>query len=80
MRTVFLAAAAALSLGPGGAYADSGDGSQAASTLSKQIPGAAARADLPVAPTYTQNRDVRTSRGPWLFPPIGKYLDQQAGG
>ena len=25
--------------------------------------------------TYTQS-----SRGPWLFPPIGKYLDQQARG
>jgi hypothetical protein len=24
--------------------------------------------------------DTRPGHGPWLFPPIGKYLDQRAGG
>jgi hypothetical protein len=26
------------------------------------------------------NATPSSRRGPWLFPPIGKYLDQQAGG
>jgi len=39
--------------------------------------------DASVAPTQ-RGQDLRTdaqsSRSPWLFPPIGKYLDQQARG
>ena len=39
--------------------------------------------NAPVATTL-RGQEFRTntqsSRGPWLFPPIGKYLDQQARG
>ena len=96
MKTMLIAAAAGLSLvASTAAYAGDGDG-PAANTFFTQLPGVVAQADVPNAPTYAQNRPVQSqqaqngqavhtyatqsSRGPWLFPPIGKYLDQQAGG
>jgi hypothetical protein len=94
MKTMLLAAAAGLSLvASTAAYADGGNG-PAANTFFTQLPGVVAQADVPNAPTYAQNRPAQTQqaqngqephvtqsgRSPWLFPPIGKYLDQQAGG
>jgi len=77
MKTLFLAAAAALSLGIGSAYATGGDGSPA-TTLFTQIPGqqpslatqpnhggpAAVPATAPIHAFIT-----RQSSGTWLFPP-----------
>jgi hypothetical protein len=51
-----------------------------------QLPGVIAEApaqNAPVAPTQRGQElraDTQSGRGPWLFPPIGKYLDQQARG
>jgi hypothetical protein len=51
-----------------------------------QLPGVVAEApaqNAPVAPTQRGQElraDTQSSRGPWLFPPIGKYLDQQSRG
>jgi hypothetical protein len=39
--------------------------------------------NAPVAATprgQELHTNTQSSRGPWLFPPIGKYLDQQARG
>ena len=89
MRTMLLAAAAGLSLAAStAAYADSGDG-PAANSFFTELPGVVAQADVPNATAYAQNRQAlpqqaqngsQSTHGPWLFPPIGKYLDQQAGG
>jgi hypothetical protein len=86
MKTMLLAAAAALSLGVGSAYADSGDG-PAANTFFTELPGVVAQADVPNAPTYAQNgqatqqaqngqgtHSTQSGRGPWLFPPLSKYF------
>ena len=54
MRTMLLAAAAALSLGVGSAYADGGD-TTATNTFFTELPGVVAQADVPNAPTYAQN-------------------------
>ena len=54
MRTMLLAAAAALSLGVGSAYADGGDG-PAANTFFTELPGVVAQAQVPNAPVYAQN-------------------------
>jgi hypothetical protein len=54
MKTMFLAAAAALSLGVGSAYADGGDGT-IANTQFTELPGVVAQAEVPNAPTYAQN-------------------------
>ena len=65
MKTMLLAAAAALSLGVGSAYADGGDG-PAANTFFTELPGVVAQAQVPNAPTYAQNgqqnRQARPSR------------------
>jgi len=53
MRTMLLAAAAALSLGVGSAYADGGDGT-IANTQFTELPGVVAQAQVPNAPTYAQ--------------------------
>jgi hypothetical protein len=51
-----------------------------------QLPGVIAEVpaqNAPVAPALRGQElraDTQSSRGPWLFPPIGKYLDQQARG
>jgi hypothetical protein len=86
MKTTLLAAAAALSLGAGAAYAD-GDQGTVPNTFFTELPGVVAQAPGQNVPgsvpgqngqpgqTYSQS-----AHGPWLFPPIGKYLDQRAGG
>jgi hypothetical protein len=63
MKTMLLAAAAALSLGVGSAYADGGD-TPAANTFFTELPGVVAQAQVPNAPVYAQNgqqnRQVQT--------------------
>ena len=85
MKTMLLAAAAALSLGVGSAYADGGDG-PAANTFFTELPGVVAQAQVPNAPAYAQNRQAtqqaqngpgvhayvtQSSHGTWLFAPNG---------
>jgi hypothetical protein len=53
MKTMLLAAAAALSLGVGSAYADGGDGT-IANTQFTELPGVVAQAQVPNAPAYAQ--------------------------
>src|SRR5580693_275328 len=82
MKTMLLAAAAALSLGVGSAYADGGDG-PAANTFFTELPGVVAQAQVPNAPAYAQNgqttqqaqnaqgaHSTQLGHGPWLFPPL----------
>jgi hypothetical protein len=54
MKTMLLAAAAALSLGVASAYADGGDGA-IANTYFTELPGVVAQAQVPNAPVYAQN-------------------------
>ena len=54
MKTMIIAAAAALSLTAGSAYADGGDGT-IANTFFTQLPGVVAQAQVPNAPVYAQN-------------------------
>ena len=65
MKTMLLAAAAALSLGVGSAYADGGDGT-IANTQFTELPGVVAQAQVPNAPVYAQNgqqnRQVQTQQ------------------
>jgi predicted amidohydrolase YtcJ len=76
MKTMLLAAAAALSLGIGSAYADS-EGGQIANTQFTEIPGFLAQApaqNAPAVATAQNERAVQTyatqsSHGTWLFPP-----------
>jgi hypothetical protein len=76
MKTMFLAAAAALSLGIGSAYAD-GEGGQVANTFFTSLPGVVAQLPVQNAPavaTAQNGQAVRTyvtqsSHGTWLFPP-----------
>jgi hypothetical protein len=84
MKTMILAAAAALSLGVGSAYAGDGEG-PAANTLFTEIPGVVAQAQVPNAPAVAtaQNRPAvqngqavhtfvtQSGRGTWLFAPNG---------
>jgi hypothetical protein len=85
MRTM-LVAAVSLGLGVSAAYADGGQGT-VPNTFFTELPGAVAQAPVLKAPSTeaakTRQQDQASSQaghGPWLFPPIGKYLDQQAGG
>jgi hypothetical protein len=85
---MLIAAAAGLSLAASTvAYADGGQGIEP-NTVFTQLPGVVAQADVPNASAYAQDRQVQakqaqngtqSSRNPWLFPPIGKYLDQARG-
>jgi hypothetical protein len=75
MKTMLLAAAAALSLGIGSAYADGGDGPQ---TNFYTLPNAAqAPAQNAPADATAQNGQAihtyvtQSSHGTWLFPPNG---------
>ena len=84
MKTMLLAAAAALSLGVGSAYAGDGEG-PAANTRFTELPGVVAQAQVPNAPVYAQNPQAQTqqaqngqavhtyvtqsSHGTWLFAP-----------
>ena len=73
MRTMFLAATAALSLGVGSAYAGEIEGITA-DTFFKQLPGVIAQAPVqpPVVATAQNGQAVHTymtqsGRGTWLF-------------
>jgi hypothetical protein len=87
MRTTLLAATAALSLSASAAYADGGQGT-VPNTFFTELPGVVAQAPgqnapwIARAPNGEQQGQTysRSTHGPWLFPPIGKYLDQHAGG
>jgi hypothetical protein len=73
MKTMLLAAAAALSLGIGSAYADGGDGPQ--TNFYTVHPGVAAKAPMQNSPAVAtvQNEQrvyvTRSDRGTWLFVP-----------
>jgi hypothetical protein len=76
MKTMFLAAAAALSLGVGSAYADS-EGGQIANTQFTELPGVIAQAPVQNAPPVATAQNgqavhayvANSSRGTWLFQP-----------
>ena len=61
MKTMLLAAAAALSLGVGSAYAEGGD-TPAANTFFTELPGVVAQAEVPNAPAYAQNGQAQTQQ------------------
>jgi hypothetical protein len=77
MKTMFLAAAAALSLGVGSAYASEAEGGTIANTQFTSFPGVVAQAPAEGSPAdaTAQNRQVvqayvtQSGRGTWLFPP-----------
>jgi hypothetical protein len=83
MRIMLRAAIAALSIGSiPPAIADEGGLNPNTFT---ELPGVVAQAPMENVPSLdtTQRRQALradTGRGQWLFPPIGKYLDQHAGG
>ena len=75
MKTMIIAAAAALSLGVGSAYADS-EGGQVANTRFTELSGAIAQAPVQNAPPVAtahgqaiQTYVANSSRGTWLFAP-----------
>ena len=82
MKTMIIAAAAALSLSMGVAYADS-EGGQVANTQFTELPGVVSQApvqDAPAVATAQNGQAVHayvanSSRGTWLFQP-----DQNDGG
>lgn len=84
MKTIMLAAAAALSLGIGSAYADGGEG-PIANTYFTELPGVIAQAQVQQAPSAMaanqSGAPVNTyattahSSGTWLFP-----ADENGGG
>ena len=75
MKTMFLAAAAALSLGIGSAYAS--EGGQVANTFFTSLPGVIAQAPAQNAPAVATAQNgqaarayvTQSSHGTWLFPP-----------
>ena len=72
MRTKIIAAVAALGLASGVASARDGEGPAAATPASTQtVPSIATAQHGPA--------DTQPGHSPWIFPPIGKYLDQHAG-
>jgi hypothetical protein len=76
MKTMLLAAAAALSLGIGSAYAAS-EGGQVANTFFTSLPGVIAQAPVQNAPAVATAQNgqaarayaTQSSHGTWLFPP-----------
>ena len=76
MKTIYLAAAAALSIGIGSAYAGEGEG-VIPNTLFTELPGVVAQAPVKNAPLVataqngnaTQHYVTQSSRGTWLFAP-----------
>jgi hypothetical protein len=69
MRTMILAAVAAMGLASGVAYAGEGEG-LAANTLFTQIPGVVAQAPAGNVPSIDTAQHNRSSHSPWLSPPI----------
>jgi hypothetical protein len=79
MKAILRATVAILSLASiGTAYAESAQDI----TQFTQIPTVVAQAPSRNATSVdiARSGDSQSGHGPWLFPPIGKYLDQQAGG
>ncbi len=78
MKTMLLAAATALSLSAGIAYADQGDGT-VANTRFTEIPGVVAQAQVPNASAVATAQNgqavhayaTHSARGTWLFVPNG---------
>jgi len=78
MKTMFLAAAAALSLSVGAAYAGDGEGPQA-NTLFTSLPGVIAQAPVQNAPAVATAQNgqavhtyvTQSNHGTWLFAPNG---------
>jgi hypothetical protein len=76
MKTMIIAAAAALSFGVGSAYADS-EGGQVANTQFTELPGVVAQAPVQNAPAVATAQNgqavhayvANSSRGTWLFQP-----------
>jgi hypothetical protein len=75
MKTMIIAAAAALSLGVGSAYADS-EGGQVANTQFTELPGVVSQAPVQNAPAIAKQNGqavhayvANSSRGTWLFQP-----------
>ncbi|MFZ0019722.1 MAG: hypothetical protein WAL10_20540 [Acetobacteraceae bacterium] len=60
MKTMLLAAAAALSLSAGAAYAN--EGGPEANTFFTELPGVVAQADVPNAPVYAQRGQAQTQQ------------------
>jgi hypothetical protein len=69
---MIIAAVAAMSLASGVTYADEGG-------PATETPGVVTQAPAQNVPAAPAQREQTTSHSPWLFPPIGKYLDQHAG-
>jgi hypothetical protein len=76
MKTMIIAAAAALSLGVGSAYADS-EGGQVANSQFTELPGVIAQAPVQNAPPVATAQNgqaihtyvTQSSHGTWLFQP-----------
>ena len=76
MKTMIIAAAAALSLSMGAAYADS-EGGQVANTQFTELPGVVSHAPVQNAPAVATAQNgqavhayvANSSRGTWLFQP-----------
>ena len=76
MKTMIIAAAAALSLSMGVAYADS-EGGQIANTQFTELPGVVSQAPVQNAPVVTTAQSgqavhayvANSNRGTWLFQP-----------
>jgi hypothetical protein len=59
-----------------------GDSSLNPDTFFTRLPGATAEAPAENVPSTERSgqaaqADTQPARGPWLFPPVGKYLDRQ---
>jgi hypothetical protein len=84
MKTTLRAAIAALSIASiSPAIAAGSEGGPAANTRFTSLPDVIAQAPVrntPAVATMQNGQALRTDNqpghGPWLFPPIGKYLDQ----
>lgn len=57
-----------------------GEGGSDPNTLFAQPPAVIAQPQAQNIPPAQAGQALQAGRGPWLFPPIGKYLDQQARG
>jgi hypothetical protein len=77
MKTMILAAAAALSLGMGAAYAGESEGGPVANTQFTSLPGVIAQAPVQNAPAVATAQNgqavhayvANSNRGTWLFQP-----------
>ena len=87
MSILLRAALAAVSIGSI-TPAIAGEGGPNPNTVSAELPGVIAQAPAQNVPSFataqngqlTVQAETQPGRSLWLFPPIGKYLDQRAGG